>query len=292
MTPYPLNTRVWAIPLRDRFRGITVREGMLIEGAAGWAEWSPFVEYDDAEVANWLRCTLEAAAGDWPAAVRTEVPVNVTVPAATPERAAEIVRTSGLTTAKVKVGEVLAEDVDRVAAVREALGADGRIRVDVNGLWSVGEAPAAIRALDLAAGGLEYVEQPCRTVEELALVRRKVDVPIAADESIRRAEDPYRVRELEAADVAILKVQPLGGVRACLRIAEDIGLPVVVSSALESSVGLAAGFALARALPELPYACGLASDALFAPTDEPHPPASPERTQWWEDRLRRVSALV
>lgn len=287
-----MRTLVWAIPLRDRFRGITVREGMLIEGPAGWAEWSPFVEYDDAEAANWLRCALEAAAGDWAPPVRTDVPVNVTVPAATPERAAEIVRASGLRTAKVKVGDVLGEDIERVAAVRDALGPGGRIRVDVNGLWSVDEAPHAIRALDAASGGLEYVEQPCATVEELAAVRRKVEVPIAADESIRRAEDPYRVRELEAADIAILKVQPLGGVRACLRIAEDIGLPVVVSSALESSVGLAAGFALARALPHLPYACGLASDALFAPTAETHPAASPERTQWWEARLRRVSARV
>lgn len=292
MSHYPYRTRTWSIPLRDRFRGITVREGMLIEGPAGWAEWSPFVEYGDAEVANWLRCALEAAAGEWPEPVRDEVPVNVTVPAATPERAAEIVRFSRLTTAKVKVGEVLAEDIERVSAVREALGPSGKIRVDVNGLWSVEEAPAAIRALDAAARGLEYVEQPCATVEELAAVRRRVDVPIAADESIRRTEDPYRVRKLEAADIAILKVQPLGGVRACLRIAEDIGMPVVVSSALESNVGLAAGFALARALPELPYACGLASDALFAPTAEPHPAASPERTQWWEDRLRRVYALV
>jgi O-succinylbenzoate synthase len=285
-------TQVFAIPLRDRFRGITVREGMLIEGPAGWAEWSPFVEYDDAEAVAWLRCTLEAAAGAWPDPLRTEVPVNVTVPAVAPDRAAEIVRASGLTTAKVKVGDVLAEDIDRVAAVREALGPGGRIRVDVNGLWSVDQAPAAIRALDAAAAGLEYVEQPCAAVEDLATVRRAVDVRIAADESIRRADDPYRVRHLEAADIAVLKVQPLGGVRACLRIAEDIGLPVVVSSALESSVGLAAGFALARALPELPYACGLASDALFAPTEVEHPAASAERTEWWNERLRRVRARL
>ena len=147
--------------------------------------------------------------------------------------------------------------------MRDALGPDGRIRVDANGGWDVDDAVAAIRALDRAAGGLEYVEQPCATVEELAAVRRAVDVPIAADESIRRAEDPYRVRDLEAADIAVLKVQPLGGVRACLRIAEDIGLPVVVSSALETSVGIAAGVALAAALPELPYACGLATVQLL-----------------------------
>ena len=147
--------------------------------------------------------------------------------------------------------------------MRDALGPDGRIRVDANGAWYVDEAVAAIAALDRAAGGLEYVEQPCATVEDLAAVRRRVDVPIAADESIRRAADPYRVRDLEAADIAVLKVQPLGGVRACLRIAEDIGLPVVVSSALETSVGIAAGVALAAALPELPYACGLATVQLL-----------------------------
>ena len=141
--------------------------------------------------------------------------------------------------------------------MRDALGTCGRVRVDANGGWDVDAAVAAVRALDRF--GLEYVEQPCRTVEELAAVRRRVDVPVAADESIRRAEDPLRVARLEAADIAVLKVQPLGGVVACLRIAEQIGLPVVVSSALETSVGLAAGLALAGALPELPYACGLAT---------------------------------
>jgi O-succinylbenzoate synthase len=160
-------------------------------------------------------------------------------------------------------GQSLAEEQARLEAVRDALGPDGRIRVDANGLWSVDQAVVAIAALDRAAGGLEYVEQPVASVEDLALVRRKVDVPVAADESIRRAGDPYRVRDLDAADVAVLKVQPLGGVAACLRIAEDIGLPVVVSSALETSIGIAAGVALAAALPELPYACGLATVQLL-----------------------------
>ncbi len=252
--------RVWSIPLRTRFRGITVREGVLIEGAAGWGEWSPFLEYDARVAQAWLRCAEEAAAGDWPAPVRDAIPVNVTVPAVGPERAHEIVAGSGCRTAKVKVaepGQRLDDDLDRVAAVRAALGPDGKIRVDANGAWSVADATSALRRLDRAAGGLEYAEQPCATVEELAVVRRGVDVPIAADESIRRADDPYRVRHLEAADLAVLKVQPLGGVLACLRIAEDIGMPVVVSSALETSVGIAAGVALAAALPELPYACGL-----------------------------------
>jgi O-succinylbenzoate synthase len=224
------------------------------------------------------------------------------------------VATSGCTTAKVKVaepGQPVAEDEARLEAVRDALGPGGRVRVDANGAWDVGTAVTVIGRLDRAAGGLEYVEQPCARVEELAAVRRRVDVPIAADESIRRAEDPYRVRELEAADVAVLKVQPLGGVRACLRIAEDIGLPVVVSSALETSVGIAAGVALAAALPELPFACGLATVRLLTgdvardpllPVDGCLPvvrpdvdpsalaalAAAPDRWSHWEARLAEV----
>jgi len=309
--------RVWSIPMRTRFRGITVREGALVEGPAGWGEWSPFLEYPPDVAEPWLRCAEEAAAGDWPEPRRDLIPVNVTVPAVGPEDAHLITRAGGCRTAKVKVaepGQTLADDEARLAAVRDALGPDGAVRVDANGEWDVDGAVAAIGRLDRAAGGLEYVEQPCATVEELAAVRRRVDVPIAADESIRRAADPYRVRDLEAADVAVLKVQPLGGVRACLRIAEDIGLPVVVSSALETSLGIAAGVALAAALPELPYACGLATVALL--TDdlvvEPLLPvdgalrvggavvdeallaavvADPARVAHWEARLAAVRAL-
>jgi o-succinylbenzoate synthase len=258
--------RVFSIPMRTRFRGVTAREGVLIGGGTGWGEWSPFLEYPPEVADPWLRCAEEAAAGGWPAPVRDAVPVNVTVPAVGPEEARAIVAAGGCATAKVKVaepGQTSADDEARLEAVRDALGPSGRVRVDANAAWSVDEAVTAIRMLDRAAGGLEYVEQPCATVEELAAVRRRVSVPVAADESIRRAADPYRVRDLQAADVAVLKVQPLGGVRACLRIAEDIGLPIVVSSALETSVGIAAGVALAAALPELPYACGLATVQLL-----------------------------
>lgn len=306
--------RVYNLPMRTRFRGITVREGVLLAGDAGWGEWSPFLEYDDPVAEPWLRCAEEAAAGDWPEPLRDAVPVNVTVPATGPEQAHAIVTRGGCRTAKVKVaepGQTLDDDRARLEAVRDALGPGGRIRVDANGGWDVDTAVAAIAVLDLAADGLEYVEQPCASVEELAAVRRRVDVPIAADESIRRAEDPYRVRDLEAADIAVLKVQPLGGVRACLRIAEDIGLPVVVSSALETSVGIAAGVALAAALPELPYACGLATVQLLerdvvtdpllpvdgmlpvrVPTvDESRVRAEPDRVAHWEARLAAVRSL-
>jgi O-succinylbenzoate synthase len=307
---------VWSIPMRTRFRGITVREGALVRGEGGWGEWSPFLEYPPDVAEPWLRCAEEAAVGDWPDPVRTSVPVNVTVPAVGPERAHALVRAGGCTTAKVKVaepGQSAADDEARVEAVRDALGPSGRIRVDANGGWDVEQAVTAIRLLDRAAGGLEYVEQPVMAVEDLAVVRRRVDVAIAADESIRRAADPYRVRDLEAADVAVLKVQPLGGVRACLRIAEDIGLPVVVSSALETSVGIAAGVALAAALPELPYACGLATVQLLTddvvatpllPVDGALPvgvplvddaalarlAADPDRAAHWAARLAEVHA--
>ena len=267
MTAGPVgDLHVFSIPLRTRFRGITVREGVLLRGDAGWGEWSPFLEYDDATSRPWLACAREAADMGWPHPLRDAVPVNVTVPATDPDRAHAIVTAGGCRTAKVKVaehGQALADDLARVEAVRDALGPGGLVRVDANGAWDVDEAVRAIAAIDRAAGGLEYVEQPVARVEDLAVVRRRVDVPIAADESIRRAEDPYLVRDLEAADVAVLKVQPLGGVRACLRIAEDIGLPVVVSSAVESSVGIAAGVALAAALPELHHACGLATVQLL-----------------------------
>ncbi|MGQ0837040.1 o-succinylbenzoate synthase [Actinokineospora sp.] len=263
---FPDDTRVYAIPLRTRFRGITVREGLLLRGAAGWGEFCPFADYDDAESVPWLDSAREAADRGWPAPVRDRIPVNCTVPVVSPERAHELVAASGCGTAKVKVadpGTSLVDDCARVAAVRDALGPGGLVRVDANGAWDVDAAVAAIRALDRAAGGLEYVEQPCRTIEELALVRRRVDVPIAADESIRRAADPLRVAVAGAADIAVLKVAPLGGVRRALAVAEACGLPCVVSSALETSVGLAAGLALAGALPRLDHACGLGTLSLL-----------------------------
>lgn len=312
---------VFRVPLVTRFRGLTERDGVLLRGEAGWAEFSPFWDYDVAASTPWWRAAREAADLGWPAPVRDAVPVNVTVPAVDAERARAIVAGSGCSTAKVKVaepGQGPADDEARVAAVREALGPAGRIRVDANAAWDADTAVARIRALDREAGGLEYVEQPCRTVEELVAVRRRVAVPIAADEAIRLAGDPMAAVRAGACDVVVLKVAPLGGVRACLELAERVGLPVVVSSALETSVGLAAGLALAAALPELFYACGLATARLLAadvvaepllPTGgvirvrrpEPDPDllaAAVERaaaagdTGRWADRVRAVRAAV
>ena len=308
---------VYSIGMRTRFRGITVREGVLVHGDAGWGEFSPFWDYDAADCLPWLLAAREATDEDWPEPVRDAIPVNCTVPAVSPERAAQIVLASaGCRTAKVKVaepGQSLADDLARVEAVRDALGSGGAVRVDANAAWDTDQAITAIRALDRAAGGLEYVEQPCRYLDELVFVRRRVDVRIAADESIRRSADPLRVAQVGAADVAVLKVQPLGGVRRALRIAEDCGLPCVVSSALETSVGIAAGVALAAALPELPFACGLATVSMLdhdlvadplLPVDgmldvrRPEPTldllegaASDEATKRWIARMAEVRGL-
>lgn len=268
MPALPVDLHVYAVPMRTRFRGIMVREGVLWKGPAGWVECSPFLDYSPAECVPWLAAALDATQQPFPAPVRESIPVNCTVPAVGAAQASEAVRASGgCRTAKVKVaepGQSLREDRDRVAAVRDALGVNGRIRVDANGGWDTDTAVDALRALDRAAGGLEYAEQPCATVDELAAVRRRVAVPIAADESIRRAEDPLLVQQREAADIAVVKVQPLGGVQATLDLAAQLTLPLVVSSALETTVGLAMSVAVAAALPELPYACGINTSLLLA----------------------------
>jgi len=310
--------RVFAVPLAQRFRGITVREGVLLQGPAGWAEFAPFRDYDDAECVPWLQAAIESATVAWPASVMDRIEVNTTVPVVTPDRAGELVRASGCRTAKIKVADPrvdLLADARRVAAVREALGPDGRIRVDANGAWTVDQAVAAIGILDDAAGGLEYVEQPCLSLDELARVRVQVSPPIAADESIRRAADPAAVALAGAADIAVIKVAPLGGVRAALRVAAAAGLPVVVSSAVDTSIGLAAGLALAGALPELAHACGLGTAALLSmdvvsrpllpihgylsvPGRAPEPDrfdlaaADRDTTRYWLDRLGRVADLA
>ncbi|WP_088290238.1 o-succinylbenzoate synthase [Kineosporia sp. A_224] len=321
------------LPLRTRFRGLVEREALLLHGPAGWGEFSPFVEYDDAEASRWLASAVEAAwgsaAGTGPHAVRDRVPVNATVPAVPAEDVAGVLaRFDGCTTAKVKVaerGQTLADDVDRVAAVRSALGPAGRVRVDANGAWSVDDAVRALAAL--APYDLEYAEQPCAGLDGLrdvrtALARAGVDVLVAADESVRKAEDPLRVAVSGAADVVVVKVAPLGGVAAALDVAgtlgADHGIPVVVSSALDTSVGIAAGVALAAALPDLPFACGLGTVSLLGADVAADPlvpvaggidvararalaadpaqlaalAAPDDRRDWWLDRLARCADLL
>lgn len=313
---------VVSLPLATRFRGIETRELLLLEGPDGWAEFSPFVEYGDAEAANWLAAAIEFGWGGVDAPGSASVSVNATVPAIPADGVpALLARFPGCRTAKVKVaerGQSLADDLARVRAVRAVLGPEGRIRVDANGGWTVDEATDALSAL--AEVGLEYAEQPCATVPELAAVRDRLGglVRIAADESVRKAEDPVAVARAGAADLLVIKAQPLGGIRRAAAIVAEAGLPAVVSSALESSVGLAQGAHLAAALGlarEAAPACGLGTAALLAADVTAHPlvpvdgaipvarvipdpallaarAASPERDAWWRERLRRAHALL
>lgn len=317
----PEQVHVVDIAMRLRFRGIERRRAVVWKGPAGWAEWSPFLDYSGDEIVPWLHSAVEAADHGWPTPVRAQVPVNCTIPVIDADRAAERAAASGCRTAKVKVADPSStpqQDLDRVSAVRDALGPSGRVRIDANGAWDV---PTARERLEgFKHLGLEYAEQPVPTTEGLAelrvaLARAGIDIPIAADESIRRSGDPERVKRLDAADVAVLKVQPLGGVRRCLELAELLDMPVVVSSALETSIGLAAGVALAAALPELPFDCGLntldlldadvTSDAVRAesgviPVHRPEAEddlldasaADPDTTAWWKQRLQDTARRI
>ena len=302
---------VVALPMRVRFRGITTRELALIDGPAGWGEFGPFLEYGDAEAAHWLAAAVESAYRPPPPPRRMRIDVNATVPAVDAAQVPEILaRFPGARTAKVKVaesGQTLDDDVARVDAVRALVPT---VRVDANGAWTVDQAAAAATALS----PLEYLEQPCATVDELAQLRRRIDVPVAADESIRKAGDPLAVVRAGAADIAVLKVAPLGGISAMLKIAAQIDIPVVISSALDSAVGIAVGLAAAAALPHLDHACGLGTGRLFvedvaepvAPVDGylpvgpviPDPArlhalaAPPQRRQWWIDRIRACYPLL
>jgi o-succinylbenzoate synthase len=305
---------VVSLPMRVRFRGITTRELALIDGPAGWGEFGAFLEYGDAEAAHWLAAALDSAYRMPPPPLRDRIDVNATVPAVPAEQVPDILaRFPGARTAKVKVaesGQTLDDDVARVDAVRALVPI---VRVDANGAWTVAQAVEAAAALT-AGGPLEYLEQPCATIEELAELRRRVDVPVAADESIRKAGDPLAVVRAGAADVAVLKVAPLGGISALLTIAAQIDIPIVVSSALDSAVGIATGLAAASALPELNHACGLGTGRLFvedvvesvAAVDGylPVGPVTPDaerlqalaapaqRRQWWIDRVTACFPLM
>lgn len=314
-----------ALPMMARFRGLTVRETCLVKGPAGWAEFAPFTEYDVPEASRWLLAAVESAALPMPRPLRDRVLVNATIPAVPAHRVPAIAaRYPGVSAVKVKIAErgiaSLDEDLARVAAVRRALP-DAAVRCDANGAYTHDEAKTALTAL-ARTGPLQYVEQPVADVHGLARLREwvsiaRLPVPIAADESIRKVSDPLSVAALGAADVIVVKVQPLGGIRAAASIIEAAGLPAVVSSALESSVGLAAGAALAAHLPlsstaqdllGTEPAAGLGTAALFAgdvaapgllPQDGSLPlgriepdeqllaahAAGPERARFWTERL-------
>ena len=292
---------------------------MLIEGPQGWGEFSPPHDVDDHRAVRWLTAAIEVGTVGWPDPVRGRVPIAVLVPAVDPESARRLVIESGCDTAAVDVGGhpgSLADDIARVEAVRDALGAGGAIRCDARGGWSVEEAAAAVPALDRAAGGVEFVEQPCSTLDEIAELRRRIDVPIAVDESVRDAKDLMSLDLAGAADIAVLTVGALGGVRRALRVAETCGLPCVAAADLGSSIGIAGGAALAGVLPAIGYASSLGAAALLAgdvvsdgramiPVDgyvpvapmppcpdtdrlQKYAPADPDTVRWWRARLAAV----
>lgn len=293
------DARVIALPLRTQFRGLTVRETMLVRGPAGWGEFAAFTEYDDAESAPWLATAIEQAWGLGPSEderpiFRDTVRTNATLPAVDAADVPGVLEPFGdFRTVKVKVaepGQTLDEDIARIAAARAFVGDEGRVRIDANGGWNVDEAEHAIRALERF--DLEYVEQPCATVPELSELRDRIHrlgILIAADESVRKAEDPVAVARAGAADILVIKVSPLGGVRRALDIIDQAGLPVAVSSALESPIGLQASFDLAKRIERLEFDCGLATDVLFTGEELP---ADADREQWWRARAARCLALL
>ena len=299
--------RVIALPMKTNFRGINVREVALIKGSHGWGEFSPFLEYDDAESSHWLASAIEAATQPRPKLFRSSVAVNGTIPAINDKKVVDDLVASypGVETFKVKVGNNLAEDLARVNVIR-TLRPDAKIRVDVNGLWSVDQAENFLKAV----GQIEYVEQPCATIEELRELKSRTSVKIVGDEILRKAQDPFNLELDGAIDYLMLKVQPLGGIQRAHAIAQHHKLPVVVSSALESAVGINYGLTLAASFEEMSFDCGLATGSLLA-QDVAHLPitdgmmqisefepqldgldVAPDRFEWWKNRIMRTAELL
>ena len=299
--------RVIALPMKTKFRGITVREVALIKGPHGWAEFSPFLEYDDAESAPWLASAIEAATQPRPKLFRTSIAVNGTIPALNdPVDLKKVVDSfPGVNTFKVKVGTNLAEDLARIDVIRE-LQPQAKIRIDVNGLWSVDQAETFLNA----AGKIEYAEQPCATITELRELKCRTSVKIVGDEILRKAAEPFKVDLKGAIDYLMLKVQPLGGIKRAHALAEHHNLPVVVSSALESAVGINYGLTLAASFEELNFDCGLGTGSLLAADVAQLPivdgmieisefepqlqglDVASDRFEWWKNRIMRTAELL
>ena len=299
--------RVIALPMKTKFRGISVREVALIKGEYGWAEFSPFLEYDEAESAPWLASAIEAASAPKPKLYRSSVAINGTIPALNdPGDLKKVVDSfPGVNTFKVKVGTNLAEDLTRIDVIRQ-LQPQAKIRIDVNGLWSVDQAETFLNA----AGEIEYAEQPCATIAELRELKSRTSVKIVGDEILRKAADPFKVDLKGAIDYLMLKVQPLGGIKRAHALAEHHNLPVVVSSALESAVGINYGLTLAASFEEMNFDCGLGTGSLLA-ADVAHLPivdgkieisefepqldgldVAPDRFEWWKNRIMRTAELL
>jgi O-succinylbenzoate synthase len=305
--------RVVALPTKTNFRGINIREVALFKGEYGWGEFSPFLEYGYEESAPWLMCAIEAATKPRPKLYRNCVKVNGTIPAL--NNSAEIERIvasfPGVESFKVKVGDNLSEDIARLAKVR-SLAPKAKLRIDVNGNWEVATAVTNLRSIYENIGELEYVEQPCATIEELRELKEKlkVSIPIAGDEVLRKSADPFKVDLSGAIDILALKVQPLGGIARAHKLADHHKLPIVVSSALESAVGISHGLALAASFEELNFDCGLGTGSLLS-SDIAHLPivngeieitdvepdfaaneVAADRFEWWKNRVMKTWELI
>jgi len=305
--------RVVALPTKSNFRGINVREVAIFKGEYGWAEFSPFLEYSDAECAPWLACAIEAATKPRPKLFRQSINVNGTIPALNDPAKIESIVSSfpGVKTFKVKVGDNLSEDIVRLAKVR-TLNPTAKLRIDVNGNWSVADAITNLRVIYENIGPLEYVEQPCATIEELRELKEKliIDIKIAGDEVLRKAKDPFAVDLSDAIDVLMFKVQPLGGIERAHKLAEHHKIPVVVSSALESAVGINYGLILAASFSEMNFDCGLGTGSLLSANVADLPivggeiaitevepdfngyEVSPERYEWWKNRVMKTAEFL
>lgn len=298
--------RVVALPTKTNFRGVTVREVALFKGEFGWGEFSPFLEYDATESAPWLQSAIAAATTPRPKLFREKIKVNGTLPAINnPSDIERIVESfDGVETFKVKVGDNLSEDIARLAKLR-SLKPKAKLRIDVNGSWSLETAITNLRAIYENIGELEYVEQPCATIEELKRLKDEVKIPlrIAGDEILRKASDPFKVDLAGAIDILVLKVQPIGGIERAHKLANHFGLPIVISSALESAVGINYGLQLAASFENLEFDCGLGTGSLLSANVGELPivngeitiknfepnfsglEVSPERYEWWKNRV-------
>ncbi len=299
--------RVVALPMKTKFRGVTVREVALIQGEYGWGEFSPFLEYDDAESAPWLACAIEAATQPKPQIFRTEVAVNGTIPALNDKEELERVVNSfpDVSTFKVKVGTNAQEDVARINTIK-SLRPHAKIRIDANGLLSVEQAVSLLQLV----GDIEYIEQPCATIQELRELKKRIDVKIVGDEVLRKAKDPFAIDLTGAVDYLMLKVQPLGGIKRAHQLAQHHKLPVVVSSALESAVGINYGLILAASFEDMNFDCGLGTGSLLAKNVAQLPivdgkiqisdvvpnldglDVSADRFEWWKNRIMRTAELL
>jgi O-succinylbenzoate synthase len=310
---FPFQLKVVSIPVKYNFRQIKNREIALFEGPQGWSEFSPFIEYNNKESATWLKAALEAATTPAPRPIRDEVAVNAILPNIKVDQVSSLLASfNGCTTIKVKVNDFVNDHLLLQEVLRNIPGA--KFRLDVNGGWNLEEAIDNLRnyAQEFSEQ-IDYVEQPCRDIADLKSLGQMVKIPLAVDESIRKNLGSDLTKLKDVADVAIIKWAPTGGFKSALEVIEKIQLPVVVSSALDSSVGISHGLSLAAAIPNLYGPCGLATVALLAADVTSQPliaengviknrrvipdlievyEAEPARLRWWQDRVNEIYAEV